>query len=243
MKFTALLRAAWCCLAHYGGTRCDKEGCPFYEAPAIVAPPPSEHIRIVPANEVLAPIVCPACSHNFEGNPRYALVSTDHDPQPFLDMHGKIIVGFERGEIGLYAANLNRTHDQAVAQVLELWTCCSHAAEAKRLHDLIHTPHTVDFLEAVQLEAAFQIDKWGTEHDAGKEPQDFYWLLAYLSGKGLRAAIDLEKELKRSGVIDLTHQDKALHHTISSAAVLLNWHRRISGDETAFQPGTDNGNT
>lgn len=99
-------------------------------------------------------------------------------------------------------------------------------AEIDRLHGLIHTPHTADFMTAVPLEAAFQIDHWGVEHDAGKEPQDYFWLLGYLAGKAMRHAIDGNTE-------------KALHHTVSSAAVLLNWYRRMKGDDRLFQPGSN----
>lgn len=79
----------------------------------------------------------------------------------------------------------------------------------------MNTPHTKNFLEAVRLEAAHQHNRWTLDHDAGKAPQDWFWLLGYLSGKALAAAL--------SG-----NTAKALHHTISSAAVLLNWHAHIS---------------
>lgn len=101
------------------------------------------------------------------------------------------------------------------------------AGEIQRLHDLIHTPHTDEFMTAVPLEAAFQIDHWGVEHDAGKKPEDFFWLIGYLAGKALRAVVK-DNDVK-----------KAKHHTISTAAVCLNWFRRISGEDQSFQPGTD----
>lgn len=99
-------------------------------------------------------------------------------------------------------------------------------AEVARLRALINTPTTNDFLSAIQLEAAHQVERWGVEHDRGKGPEHWYWLLAYLAGKALRAAIDGDVE-------------KAKHHTISTAAVLLNWHRRISGEGDRFQPASD----
>jgi hypothetical protein len=96
--------------------------------------------------------------------------------------------------------------------------------ENKRLHDLIHTPHTDDFMEAVPLEAAFQIDHWGTGHDDGKTPLDWFWLIGYLSQKI---------------VVSLNNGDeeKAKHHCISTAATLLNWYRKITGDDNSFRPG------
>ena len=73
------------------------------------------------------------------------------------------------------------------------------------------------FLEAVDDEARFQREWWGRDHDAEKEPQDWYWLIGYLAGKALRAHIDGDR-------------DKALHHTISTAAVLLHWHSAVQAD-------------
>lgn len=93
-----------------------------------------------------------------------------------------------------------------------------------RLRALVNTPHTDDWLKAVPLEAAHQIERWGTSHDAGKAPQDWFWLLGYLGGKALHAAI-------------LGDVEKAKHHTISAGAALLNWHRAMTGDTTAMRPG------
>lgn len=101
-------------------------------------------------------------------------------------------------------------------------------AENARLHNLIHTPHTDDFLSAVPLEAAFQISHWGTEHDAGKTPFDWYRLIRYLAAKATRAA--------NSGDIE-----KTKHHCISVSGVMLNWYRRLSGDDRTFQPGFADG--
>ena len=98
--------------------------------------------------------------------------------------------------------------------------------EVLRLEQLINNPHTDSFLEAVRLEAAHQRERWGTVDDAGKQAPDWFWLLGYLAGKALNAAIK-------------GHTDKALHHTISTAAVCLNWHAHITGASTEFQPGID----
>lgn len=111
------------------------------------------------------------------------------------------------------------THDPIAAA--EAW-----AAEARRLDKLVNNPHTKSFLDAVRTEAAHQRERWGTKHDAGKEPQDWFWLLGWLSGKAVHAAV-------------LGDWDKAKHHTISSAAVLLNWHAHMSGESTDFRPGID----
>ena len=90
----------------------------------------------------------------------------------------------------------------------------------------VNTPQTVDFMAAVPMEAEHQRQRWGSAHDGGKEPQDWFWLLGYLSGKALRSAI--------SGDVE-----KAKHHTISSAAVLLNWHAHLTGSDTAMRPGIE----
>ena len=68
---------------------------------------------------------------------------------------------------------------------------------------------------AVKNEAAHQVDKWGTVHDRKKEPQEWCWLVGYLAGKARRSHLAGDRT-------------KALHHTISSAAVLFHWHSHIT---------------
>jgi hypothetical protein len=99
-------------------------------------------------------------------------------------------------------------------------------AEIERLNKLINTPHTDDWIEAVKIEAAHQIERWGDDHDIGKEATDWFWLLGWLGGKAVRA-------------VEAGEIEKAKHHTISSGAALLNWHRRITGDSTSFRPGIE----
>lgn len=98
--------------------------------------------------------------------------------------------------------------------------------EAARLRALISTPELHDFSRGVVLEAVHQRERWGSEHDAGKTPADWFWLVGYLAGKALHA--------QTSG-----NTDKALHHTISTAAALANWHAAITGSHTAMRPGID----
>lgn len=97
-------------------------------------------------------------------------------------------------------------------------------AQRDRLHALVNHPHTLSFLEGTRLEVVHQVERWGTVHDRAKQPQDWYWLVGYLSGKALRAHVDGDVE-------------KALHHTVSSAAVLANWHAHISLVNNGFTPG------
>ena len=97
-------------------------------------------------------------------------------------------------------------------------------AEVRRLRALINTPQTDAWTRAVELEAAHQIERWGVDHDEGKSPQDWFWLLGWLAGKAVHAAVKGDVE-------------KARHHTISSGAVLLNWWRQLSGISNRMRPG------
>jgi hypothetical protein len=98
--------------------------------------------------------------------------------------------------------------------------------EVERLRALVNTPTLHSFSDGVVLEAAHQRERWGADHDAGKEPADWFWLVGYLAGKALQA--------QTSG-----NTEKALHHTISTAAALANWHAAISGEHTTMRPGID----
>lgn len=103
-------------------------------------------------------------------------------------------------------------------------------ALALRAHDLdamVNNPHTDEFLPAVKLEAAHQRDRWGDAHGRGKSAENWFWLVGYLAGKCLRAVITGDRE-------------KALHHTISSAAALANWYEAIKRDTTGTGIGQDN---
>ena len=110
------------------------------------------------------------------------------------------------------------------------------AAEITRLNVFLNTPMFVIFADAVKTEAAHQIERWGTPHDRAKEPQDWFWLIGYLAGKALRAHLDMV-QAKNDNLPTFEHRKKALHHTISSAAALLNWHSYISGHDSGFTPG------
>lgn len=96
-------------------------------------------------------------------------------------------------------------------------------ARVAELEALINTPQTINFLEAVKLEAAHQVERWGRAHDRNKMPADWFWLVGYLAGKALQHAI-------------LGNREKALHHTISAAAALANWHAAILEGSDGSQP-------
>jgi hypothetical protein len=90
----------------------------------------------------------------------------------------------------------------------------------------LNTPEVEDFTKAVPLEAAHQRERWGTDHDAGKTPFDWFWLVGYLAQKAASSAI-------------AGNLEKAKHHTISTAAALANWHLALSGSDTRMRPGID----
>jgi hypothetical protein len=123
--------------------------------------------------------------------------------------------------------------DEAVTDALRLLTKAEHetllesARERDRLDALVNSPQTVEFLSAVAAEKAHQIERWGQAHDRGKSAENWFWLVGYLAGKCLRACIIGDRE-------------QALHHTISSAAALANWHQAINRDETGTGIGHDN---
>lgn len=98
-------------------------------------------------------------------------------------------------------------------------------AEIERLRGLLNTPELIDFARAVQLEGAHQRERWGTDHDAGKTPADWFWLVGYLAGKALHEHL-------------AGNTDKALHHVITTAAALANWHAAILG-LTNMRPGIE----
>ena len=110
-----------------------------------------------------------------------------------------------------------RETDSTALDAFTAQTLIDAADELERLHKLINTPHIEDFVESVRLEAIHQIERWGDSHDRNKGPGEWYWLVAYLASKALRAHTDNNRE-------------KALHHTISTAAALANWHRYMQID-------------
>jgi len=123
-------------------------------------------------------------------------------------------------QVGIDAMIL-REHEQTIvmlrAQVAEL------EKECERQRKLLNSPELLDFKEGVVLESAHQRERWASDHDAGKTPADWFWLVGYLAGKCLHA--------HTAG-----NTGKALHHTISTAAALGNWHAAIMG-ATNMRPG------
>lgn len=99
----------------------------------------------------------------------------------------------------------------------------TNLAEASKMWD---GPETQDWFEGVRKEAAHQVGRWGTAHDEGKSPFDWFWLIGYLAQKAASSAVAGDME-------------KARHHTISTGAALLNWHARMLGLAQQFRPGIE----
>lgn len=97
-------------------------------------------------------------------------------------------------------------------------------AEVARLTALLNTPEVDDFSRGVVLEAAHQRVRWPSDHDEGKTPFDWFWLVGYLAQKAAASAVAGDVE-------------KAKHHTISTAAALANWHLALAGVDTTMRPG------
>src|SRR5262245_61082681 len=99
------------------------------------------------------------------------------------------------------------------------------ALNNEELRELIGKPEIDNFLRAVHIEAVHQVDRWGEANDRAKRPADWFWLVGYLAGKALHAAVAGDR-------------DKALHHCISSAAALYNWNCAIKGTDVRMSPGS-----
>jgi hypothetical protein len=112
----------------------------------------------------------------------------------------------------------------AVAPLMQAKVAEGKDAEIARLNAIINTPQADDFLRAVSIEAEHQRQRWGTYHDGGKEPADWFWLVGYLAGKALHAHVSGDTA-------------KAEHHVITTAAACANWHRGLFG-LTDMRPGT-----
>jgi hypothetical protein len=108
--------------------------------------------------------------------------------------------------------------DQSLT-VAEVW-----AKVARELDELLNTPEVEDFDKAVPLEAAHQQLRWGAQHDEGKNPEDWLWLVGVLCGKAMNA--------QRAGDIE-----KAKHHAITAAAACRNWHAHLRSGNSAMRPG------
>ena len=132
---------------------------------------------------------------------------------------------FAAAEIQLYGGYEPKIGDKLYTHPSTAASTQGLQAEIDRLNAIINTPQANDFLRAVSTEAEHQRQRWGSDHDAGKTPADWFWLVGYLAGKALHA----------HAASDLT---KAEHHIITTAAALANWHMAMFGN-TDMRPGID----
>lgn len=93
--------------------------------------------------------------------------------------------------------------------------------EVKRLRHELNIPEVNDFVAGVVKEAAHQRERWGVDHDAGKTPGDWFWLVGHLLSKA---------SLLEGG-------EKRRHRIISGAAALANWFLNELGVDKRMRPG------
>jgi hypothetical protein len=152
-------------------------------------------------------------------------------------------VDFRKGEAGYKPTTdeRDREWEEAVAVsaafiFIAPWAVRAKVAEARvrELEALINTPEVDDFDKALPLEAVHQVQRWGTKHDEGKEPEDWFWVLSHLASRALshwkeylrlKAIQDDGCEVSATGLA--YHREKALHHCVTSAAVMRNWHAHV----------------
>ena len=127
-------------------------------------------------------------------------------PEPMPDQHIEV-------QCAHCGVELSVSVDELSAALATQCLTVVDAASAKVL-EVLNTPETADFDAGVPREALHQQERWGADRDAGKAPADWFWLIGYLAGKALASAI-------------CGNTEKALHHCISTAAVLRNWHSHI----------------
>jgi len=123
------------------------------------------------------------------------------------------------------------------------------AKEFDRLHALVNTPELVDFPAAVHLEAVHQEERWGKKEQESKAAIDWFWLVGYLSGRALEHDREAERLLAQVGGSDAEadrafydlqiahHREKAVHHTITTAAALNHWHASMLRKARVAQAG------
>ncbi len=115
--------------------------------------------------------------------------------------------------------------------------------EVRKLDARINNPITDNFIEGVRHEAAHQVGRWGSAHDRGKTPLDWFWLIGFLAQKAATSAIEAKAAAEKGNYSTAArHRDKALHHTISTAGALLNWNAQMNGQpldpDASMRPGT-----
>lgn len=134
------------------------------------------------------------------------------------------------GDLGLHASTYGGPNGERLCDLCGKPVAPPSSGEAEAVareglrQEIINTPETADFMAGVPLEAAHQRERWGSDHDAGKTPWDWFWLIGYLAQKAASAAVAGDEE-------------KAKHHTISTGAALANWHAALAGADRRMVTG------
>ncbi len=166
-------------------------------------------------------------------------VAEAQDVQPYRGWNlGKLnkVAGRIREHLGLPSVrdlnpDIAKMQDAALANKDALRDLIAAPADDGGLREalraeIINTPETADFMAGVPIEASHQRERWCADHDGGKSPFDWFWLIGYLSQKAASSAVAGDAE-------------KAMHHTISTAAALANWHAALSGADNSMRPGIE----
>ncbi len=96
-------------------------------------------------------------------------------------------------------------------------------AEIARLKAIIHTPESDDFLRGVSIEAEYQRTLHGVDDTAARfDWHQWFWVAGYLLGKALGCC--------KTGA---GNGEKAKHHLVTTAALLMNWHNVLTGKPAA----------
>lgn len=106
---------------------------------------------------------------------------------------------------------MHKSKDHLASEVLRL------LRDYDELSKKLNTPELHNFANAIVLEAAHQRARWPATHDQNKTPEDWFWTLGHLASKATQAA--------RYG-----DREKYLHHIVTTAALLNNWHAAAMKD-------------
>ena len=172
---------------------------------------------------------CPECA---VANQLQCVLDAGHDDEcrfaewPYLPSHASgaapqpqkwnetavaiLLKGKSNAEI---AETLNDNMVIQIAAVLAAPATGKREQTVEEYKKSLDVPELEDFAKGVLIEAQHQRQRWGDEHDEAKEPEEWFWTIGYLAGKGLRAQRDKDWE-------------KFKHHLITGAALLANWHTR-----------------
>ena len=150
------------------------------------------------------------------------------DIQAIRERHEKCAFNVTKTEWTEREAFNAHTDRATLLSLLSAAEARAEAAEARvgELEAQLNTPEVEDFAKATVSEAQHQRARWGSSHDAGKQPLDWFWLIGYLAQKAATAHMAGDAF-------------KAKHHTISTAAALANWHAAITGQHTDMRPGIE----